>query len=46
MQAFWADRAGKFPFDAGCDLKVYEAQTRLDLGLTPRELKRFRRQFE
>jgi hypothetical protein len=46
MQAFWSDRAGKFPFDAGCDLKVYEAQPRIDLGLTPRELKRFRRQFE
>jgi hypothetical protein len=46
MQAFWPDRAGKFPFDAGCELGVYEAQPRLDLGLTPREVRRLRRQFE
>jgi hypothetical protein len=46
MQAFWPDRAGKFPFDAGCDLGVYEAQPRLDPGLTPGEVRRFQRQFE
>jgi hypothetical protein len=46
MQAFWSDRAGKFPFDAGCELGVCEAQPRLDLGLTPREVRRFQRQFE
>ena len=46
MQAFWPDRSGKFPFDVGCDLGVYEAQPHTDLGLTPREVKRFQRQFE
>lgn len=46
MQAFWPDQSGKFPFDVGCDLGVFEAQPRLDLGLTPREVRRFKRQFE
>lgn len=45
MQAFWPDAAGKFPFEAGCDLAVYELQPRLDIGLTPRELHEWRRQF-
>lgn len=46
MQAFWPDESGKFPFDVGCDLAVYELQPRLDLALTPREVRRFQRQFE
>jgi hypothetical protein len=46
MQAFWPDGTGKFPFEPGCELGVYEAQPRLDLGLTPRELRKFQRQFE
>jgi hypothetical protein len=46
MQAFWPDSSGKFPFEAGCDLAVYELQPRLDLGLTPREVRRFERQWE
>lgn len=46
MQAFWPDRDGKFPFDVGCELGVYELQPRLDIGLTPREVRRFQRQFE
>jgi hypothetical protein len=46
MQAFWPDGAGKFPFDVGCELAVHDAQPRLDLGLTPREVRRFQRQFE
>src|SRR5262245_32823744 len=46
MQAFWPDRSGKFPFDVGCAQNVYEAQPRIDLGLTPREVRRFQRQFE
>jgi hypothetical protein len=45
MQAFWPDRSGKFPFEVGCDLGVYEVQPRIDLGLTPREVRRFQRQF-
>jgi len=46
MQVFWPDKAGTFPFDVGCDLAVYELQPRLDIGLTPREVRRFQRQFE
>lgn len=45
MQAFWPDENGKFPFEVGCDSAVYELQPRLDLGLTPREIKRFERQW-
>ena len=39
-------RTDKFPFDVGCDLAVYNLQPRLDIGLTPREVCKFRRQFE
>jgi hypothetical protein len=46
VQAFWPDEAGKFPFEVGCDLAVCELQPRLDIGLTPREVRRFQRQFE
>jgi hypothetical protein len=46
VQAFWPDSAGKFPFDVGCDLAVYELQPRLDIGLSPREVRRFQRQWE
>ena len=46
VQAFWPDSTGKFPFEVGCDRGVYELQPRLDIGLTPREIRRFRRQFE
>ncbi len=46
MQVFWPDDRGKFPFDVGCDLEVYQFQPRLDIGLTPRELRQWRRQWE
>jgi hypothetical protein len=46
MQAFWPDRAGKFPFDVGCDLTVYELQPRLDLPLSPREVRQLQRRWE
>ena len=46
MQAFWPDGAGKFPFEVGCDLAVYQLQPRLDIGLSSREVRRFQRQFE
>jgi hypothetical protein len=46
MQAFWPHDRGKFPFEAGCDLGVYGLQPRLDIGLTPRELEKWRRQWE
>ena len=45
MQVFWPDREGKFPFEAGCDLEVYQLQPRLDIGLSPREVRRFQRLF-
>lgn len=46
LQVFWADRRGKFPFDAGCDLEVYQRQSRLDISLTPSEIRRWERQWE
>jgi hypothetical protein len=46
MQVFWPDAAGKFPFDVGCDLEVYQLQPRLDIGLTPQELRQWRRMWE
>jgi hypothetical protein len=46
MQAFWPDSAGKFPFEVGCDLAVYNVQPRLDIGLSPREVRRFQRRWE
>jgi hypothetical protein len=46
MQVFWPDSAGKFPFEVGCELAVYELQPRLDLGLSPREVRQLQRQWE
>jgi hypothetical protein len=46
MEAFWPDNAGKFPFEVGCDIEVYRLQPRLDLPLTPSEIRRFERQWE
>jgi hypothetical protein len=46
MQGFWPDSARKFPFEVGCELAVYERQPRLDLGLSPREVRRFQRQWK
>ena len=46
MQVLWPDAAGKFPFEVGCDLEVCQLQPRLDIGLTPRELRKWRRQWE
>jgi hypothetical protein len=46
VQAFWPDRNGKFPFDVGCDEAIYRLQPRLDIGLTPREVREFERQWE
>jgi hypothetical protein len=46
MQVFWPDSTGKFPFDVGCALDVYQLQPRLDIGLTPKELRKCRRQWE
>jgi len=46
MQAFWPDSNGKFPFEVGCDLEVCQLQPRLDVGLTPREIKEWRREWQ
>jgi hypothetical protein len=46
IQVFWPDDEGRFPFDAGCDLEVHSLQPRLDIALTPRELRAWERQWE
>lgn len=46
VQAFWPDETGKFPFDVGCDLGVFGLQPRLDIALSPSEVKRFERLWE
>lgn len=38
VQLFWPDPAGKFPFDANCEERVFLAQPRLDMPLTSAEL--------
>jgi len=44
IQAFWPDTNGKFPFEVGCDLDVCLLQPRLDIELTPREIRQARRE--
>jgi hypothetical protein len=46
MQAFWPDDSGTFPFETGCDLAVYQLQPRLDIGLSPREVRKWERRWE
>ena len=46
VQAFWPDARGKFPFEVGCDLEVFGLQLRLDLALTPSEIRKFKRLWE
>jgi hypothetical protein len=46
IQVFWPDSQGRFPFDTGCDYGAYRFQPRLDLSLTPREVRDFERQWE
>lgn len=46
MQAYWPDANGKFPIDVGCDISVAHLQPRLDISLTPREIREFRRRWE
>jgi hypothetical protein len=46
MQVFWPDSTGKFPFDVGCALDVFQLQPRLDIGLTPKDLRKWRRQWD
>lgn len=46
VQAFWPDSKGRFPFEAGCDLDVYDLQPRLDVALSPREIQQWQRQWE
>jgi hypothetical protein len=45
LQVFWPDKQGRFPFEANCDLEVYQLQPRLDLRVPPSELRAFRRRF-
>ena len=46
VQVFWPDAAGKFPFEVDCEWEVYQPQPRLDVTLTPRELRQWRRQWD
>jgi hypothetical protein len=46
MQAFWPDQQGKFPFEPGCNAAVPHLQPRLDIGLTPREVREWERRWE
>jgi Domain of unknown function (DUF4262) len=46
VQVFWPDGSDRFPFDVGCDLAVYRLQPRLDIGLTPREVQEWQRQWK
>jgi hypothetical protein len=43
VQVFWPDKASRFPFDVGCDQDVMNLQPRLDLAVTPSELRAHRR---
>jgi hypothetical protein len=45
VQAYWPDAAGKFPFDVGCDSAVYQLQPRLDIGLSPQEIRQWQRRW-
>lgn len=46
VQVFWPDSGGRFPFEVGCDLGIYRLQPRLDIALTPSEIREFKRQWE
>ena len=46
LQVFWPDSAGRFPFEVGCDLDAYRSQPRLDIPLTPSEIRAFERLWE
>jgi len=41
VQLFWSDAAGLFPFDAACAPSVIDAQPRLYIARTPREIQEF-----
>jgi hypothetical protein len=46
VQVFWPDRDERLPFEAGCDLDAFRPQPRLDIPLTPSEVRRFERLWE
>jgi hypothetical protein len=46
VQVFWPDRERTFPFEVGCEPAVYHLQPRLDIALTPSEIKEFERLWE
>jgi hypothetical protein len=45
LQVFWPDEAGKFPYEIGCDIDVFQLQPRLDASLTPSEIEEFQRRW-
>lgn len=46
LQVFWPESSGKFPYEVGCASEVYRLQPRLELAVSPLELKKWRRQWE
>jgi Domain of unknown function (DUF4262) len=46
VQLFWPDAAGEFPFEVGCHIDVFRLQPRLDLELSPSEVRQFKRLWE
>lgn len=45
VQLFWPDREGRFPFDPRCDVAVMNAQPRLYIPLTQREIDEFLEEY-
>lgn len=41
VQLFWPDKAGRFPFEHGCDSEVMTLQLRLDIEVPRDELRAF-----
>jgi hypothetical protein len=46
VQVFWPDSAGRFPFEVGSEVSVFRLQPRLDIALTPSEVRQFERLWE
>jgi hypothetical protein len=46
VQVFWPDSGGTFPFQVGCDPGVNRCQPRLDIALTPSEIRESERLWE
>lgn len=45
VQVLWPDKADRFPMDVDCQIDVRALQPRLELPVTPSQLREFRRDF-